>query len=290
MQRPMEFLKRGADFLIPSHISADEQWKIYFAMSIGIHVFVFLVAIFAPLIFQYRPRLPEVYTVNLFSATEVTKAPPVVQPRKAVVAPPKAKKKISVEKTAPPPPPAVKPAPPKAVSLQPIRSKTKNDLEKIKKLQERLQAEQEVKKTQAAAEENIKDALDKLRQSLQTNVSSDNEAEEVVETNQPGSGGGVTVDEVTKSYLIAVNNQVQKYWILPDLQNWKDTLEAVMVIRVRSDGVVIDSFFEKKSENSYFNQFVEKAIQEASPLPPFPLELKKNEMEIGLRFRPGELF
>lgn len=285
-QSPMEFLKRGVNFLFPASVLSDEQWKIHLGLSIGVHIFAFLMAIFAPLIFQYRPRLPEVYTVNLFSATDLSQ-PPVAQPPKAPVIPRKVKKKVSAEKPAPKP--IAKPIPQKTVSLKPIQSKTKSDLEKIKKLQERLQAEQEVKKTQAAAEENIKEALDKLRQSLQADVSSDNETE-VVETNQTRGGAGVTVDEVTKSYLIAVNNQVQKYWILPDLQNWKDTLEAVMVIRVRRDGVVIDSFFEKKSENSYFNQFVEKAIQEASPLPTFPPGLNKKEMEIGLRFRPGELF
>lgn len=286
MLSPMEFFRRGADLLTPSHFSSIEQWKIHFAMSIGIHFLVFLMAIIAPLIFQYRPSLPEVYTVNLFSATDI-KTPPVVQPKKAPVVPRKVKKNISVKKPAPTP--VVKPAPPKAVSLKPIKTKSKKDLDKIKELQERLLAEKNAKEAEKAAERNIKDALNKLRQSLQTEAVTE-EQTEAAETSPAASGAGVVVDEVTKSYLIAVNNQIQEYWVLPDLQNWKDTLEAIIVIRVRRDGVVIDKKFEKKSENTYFNQFVEKTIQDASPLPTFPPGLNEKEMEIGLRFRPGELF
>lgn len=79
------------------------------------------------------------------------------------------------------------------------------------------------------------------------------------------------------------------HWVLPDLQNWDNALEAVLIIIIRKDGFVTDSFFERKSDNIYFNQFVLKALREASPLPPFPDQLDKNTLEIGLRFKPGEL-
>jgi colicin import membrane protein len=74
------------------------------------------------------------------------------------------------------------------------------------------------------------------------------------------------------------------------MQNWNESLEALMVVIVRSDGAIIQSFFEKKSGNPYFNQFVEKTIKEAAPLPQFPADLKKTKLEIGLRFRPSGLY
>lgn len=290
---PGEILKRGAYFLIPPPILADEQWKTHLALAVGVHLFAVVMALIAPFIFQYKPRLPEVYTVNLFSATDIS-TPQVTQPRKpTIVEPRKTKKKVPVQKEAAPAP-VVKPAPPKAVSLKPIRTKTKKDLEKVADIKERLLAEQRAKKAQEAADKDIKNALDTLRDSLaakNTEIEAGQKAgEETGEPSPAQSGSGVTVDEVTRKYLIAVNNQVQEHWVLPDLQNWKETLEAIYIIRVRRDGVVVESYFEKKSENTYFNQFVEKAIKDASPLPPFPREIKNTDMEIGLRFRPGELF
>jgi len=46
---------------------------------------------------------------------------------------------------------------------------------------------------------------------------------------------------------------------------------------------------ERKSADLYFNQFVEKTMQEALPLPAFPDGLKEKELEIGLVFHPSGL-
>ena len=68
-----------------------------------------------------------------------------------------------------------------------------------------------------------------------------------------------------------------------------NALEAVLIIIIRKDGFVTDSYFERKSDNIYFNQFVLKALKESSPMPPFPDQLDEDTLEIGLRFKPGEL-
>jgi len=93
-----------------------------------------------------------------------------------------------------------------------------------------------------------------------------------------------------KQYFSAVYQRIHDNWILPDLQNWDNSLEAVLVVTIRKDGVIADSFFERKSNNIYFNQFVLKAVKDSSPLPPFPEQLEENTLEIGLRFKPGELY
>ena len=92
-----------------------------------------------------------------------------------------------------------------------------------------------------------------------------------------------------KQYLATVYQKIHEHWVLPDLQNWDNSLEAVLVIVIQRDGTVAKSYFERKSDNIYFNQFVLKAVKDAAPLPPFPDQLQENTFEIGLRFKPGEL-
>jgi outer membrane biosynthesis protein TonB len=109
-------------------------------------------------------------------------------------------------------------------------------------------------------------------------------------TGSGAGGGGVMVDENLRRYLMAVNSQIQEHWVLPDLQNWKANVEAIVIIRVRRDGAVVETTFKKKSDNVFFNQFVEKTLKLSAPLPPFPIGINQSEMEIGLKFRPGEVF
>lgn len=106
---------------------------------------------------------------------------------------------------------------------------------------------------------------------------------------EPGAtvGGG---GDANKGYYAAVAVRIQENWILPDLQSWQENLLARVVLKVQRDGKVIDMVFEEKSANAYFDQFVMKAVRDASPLPPFPEEMNEAELEIGLVFRPRGLF
>jgi outer membrane biosynthesis protein TonB len=86
-----------------------------------------------------------------------------------------------------------------------------------------------------------------------------------------------------------VSQKIHQHWVLPEMQKWDENLEAIIVVYVRRDGIVTKKEFEKKSPNLFFNQFVEKTLRESLPLPPFPPNLKDNELEIGLVFHPGGL-
>jgi len=67
-------------------------------------------------------------------------------------------------------------------------------------------------------------------------------------------------------------------------------LAATIVIRVAQNGTITDQFFENKSGDRLFDQFVLKALQDASPLPPIPPVLQEDgTMEIGLHFKPGSI-
>jgi colicin import membrane protein len=305
-------------FMSPVSMFSNE-WKKPFNISIGLHILLLVLAMLAPTLFQRQPKLPEIYTVNLFTATEVAepKAPVVKTPApKAVekqaarkIVPESKKPAISIKPPEPEAAPVVKTTIAKPVSLKPRKQKVKVgktkkeeavDKAKLSQVVQRLKANAAQKEAQEEADKAAKNAVSKLADALKipTAASTDTAAKTTGQTTSTTKttassgprGTGIEPDFYMKQYLSAVYQKIHDHWVLPDLQNWDNSLEAILVITIRNDGVVTDSYFERKSPNIYFNQFVLKAVKEASPLPPFPGQLKENTFEIGLRFKPGELY
>jgi len=314
-------------FLLPTSDDHDKQWRISMAFAVGVHLLLFLVSYLGPKLLWLRPKMPEVYTVNLFTVQYVQRSAPAAAPAPAPAPPaPVETKTKPPEPVKPPPPTPVAPKPPEpvpvaedAISLKPIKTKEKADIDKMKKLRDQILAEEKAKKAKedlekakaeadkaraeadrarAEADKKLKDAMANLKQSIKAGqqlssgrAGAGSAAGTVAgKGTGAGAGSGVAVAENLRIYLLAVNNHIQERWILPDLQSWKENLEAVIVIRVKRDGTIIHSFFEKKADNVYFNQFVEKTLKDSSPLPPFPVGIDEEEMEIGLKFKPGEVF
>jgi outer membrane biosynthesis protein TonB len=330
-------------FRPPTSEAPDNQWKKPLFLTIAVHVCFVLFGLFAPRFMHLQKKIPEVYTVNLFTVNELG-GPAPAAPSKAATAPSKA---VAAPQPKPPQPKAltvpepVKPTPPQkaqpapeppavakdVISLKPIKTKDKTDIDKVKvrqdkllkekadqekfkEIQENLRADAKAKEAKDAAEKarseadkKAKDAVSQLAQSIkagQQAAAGKAAAEASSSAGQAsggagggtgrGGGGGIEIDENLRRYLLAVNSQIQEHWVLPDLQNWQENIEAIVIIRVRRDGVVVESSFKKKSDNVYFNQFVEKTLKLSSPLPPFPIGINESEMEIGLKFRPGEVF
>ncbi|MEJ2032584.1 MAG: energy transducer TonB [Deltaproteobacteria bacterium] len=283
----------------------DQEWKRPLALAVGLHAAVLLLALASPVLFNRGPVLPEIQTVNLFDAVESVRPAPAAKPKtrkKAApaVVKPKAHK---IKKVAPPP--KIAPAKTQAVSERPLPSKTAKDLAKLREIKRTL-AVQKAQEAEKVAQKEVKDALASIRDLYHEEkvVNTPPAATESMPAAKPapvaagaattssagtGGGKGAIVQEVLRRYLAAVHDRIQQHWTLPDLQSWDESLEAVMVIKVRKDGIVTGNFFEKRSDNFYFDQFVEKAVREASPLPPFPPDLNEDRLEIGLRFRPGEI-
>lgn len=289
-------------------------------LAVGLHLALLVLTMLSPYLWHYRPKLPEIHTVNLFNVQEIaapapraaapaaapvsapTPAPTPPPPPAAIPEPPAAKPVVTPQESKKVAETAPAPTPPTAISTRPIQVKTKKDVEQLRRLQESLQAGEKAKAAakeaeaaaRAAAREKdraAREAVAALRQSYQTRGPSRTGAGSGP-ANATGSaaGGPVTVDAATRAYLIAVNNRIQAHWALPDLPSWNKDLLAIIIVTVRRDGSVAKSAFEQRSENLYFNQLVQKTIQDASPMPPFPPDLRQPEMEIGLRFRPGEVF
>jgi len=340
------------------------QWKVSLGLAIGLHILVLAAAAFLPSLLPRHPRLPEIYTVDLFDvagpqsppapaaappapapAVTAPAAPSPPRPAPKVEPPPeKVPEKIVAKPEVPLPPETIEPVkvevkppetpaapalPEKVVSLKPPKTKIKVENVEEKKRQDQLkidrtiaelQARQEASQTQAAAEAATQKALAQISQSLLAGAASSPRAATppTVAPSKPatapapsppaapatsvtGQGtrgtsagaaaaaSGPGIDDVRKQYHAAVLDKIKQYWVLPEFQEWDDSLEAILVVRISRDGTVLKTFFEKKSANIYFNEFVTKTMRLAEPLPPFPAELKENVIEYGLRFHPGDL-
>lgn len=304
---------------LPTSELPDKQWQKPLFFTIAVHVCFLLFGLYAPNFLHFQQKIPEVFTVNLFNVEDLRGPAPAAAPSQAVAPkaePVQAKPVAAPEPVKPTPPQKTKtvPEPPAVakdvVSLKPIKTKDKADIDKVKMLRDKLladnlekqtrEAREAAEKARADADKKAKGAVDSLKKALMAGqqlaagkaatASSTAAAQAGNGSGGTGGGGGITVDDNLRRYLIAVNSQIQEHWVLPDLQNWKENVEAIVIIRVRRDGVVVESSFKKKSDNVFFNQFVEKTLKLSSPLPPFPVGINQSEMEIGLKFRPGEVF
>jgi colicin import membrane protein len=304
----MKLLGSGG-FITPISMLSSE-WRKPLNVSIGLHIIIVVLAMLAPVLFKQQPRFPEIYTVNLFTAIEVAETSPspaetsAAKPVVRQIEPEAKKPAVSIQPVKPEVSPAVKTTITKPVSLKPIKQKIKVGKTKEEEALDKAKLSQMVQRIKAKAEagQAAKDAVSKLADSLKTHTPGPTPGpSEKTTTAQTGSttktagvsgpkGTGIEPDFYMKQYLSAVYQKIHDHWVLPDLQNWDNALEAVLIIIIRKDGFVTDSFFERKTDNIYFNQFVLKALKEASPLPPFPDQLDKSTLEIGLRFKPGELY
>lgn len=84
---------------------------------------------------------------------------------------------------------------------------------------------------------------------------------------------------VSSSYLGLISGLIRQNWSIPDTV--PKNLEAVVSVRILSDGQILIEGFEKTSGNPLFDSSVIKSLRKSSPLPP-----PKSEILIGLRFKP----
>jgi colicin import membrane protein len=300
---------------LPGGYPPDQPWKLPLFLAIAIHVAVAVAAITSPSFSLRRAALPEIYTVNLFSATDISSPAPAGKPAEPermepAPAPPPPVETRPVE--VPPPKmesaatqPAIKEPP---ISERPIRSKTASDEAMLRELRAKMAAQDALEK-QKAAEREIEKALADIRtlhrdEVVTQPVNPSPPAPAARPAAEPGSGGengqaagmqaggsrgSAILDLLKRQYLAEVQMRIQQHWKLPDLQSWDASLEARFAIDIRKDGTVTKGFFEKRSQNYHFDQFVLKAVRDASPLPPFPPGLDEERLELGFRFRPGEI-
>ncbi len=286
--------------------------------AILLHCLVLLLAFMAPYVFQHRFKLPDIQTVTLYSVSELAeKAPARQEVKEQQVAVQETKPEpvqaaqpvVSLNsKPIPEPPPTVVDTPAEVISLKPIKRKkvvnkpvtrppTPSKTQQFRK----QQATRQLLAAQKEAEFARKQALDRIRQSLKSLSTPATATPSAQATTAPvttvvptqsapvDARGTVKVEEYIGQYVFEVRQLIRKYWQLPDLRNWDPTLEGIIVVKVRKNGEIIKSYFEKRSTNKFYNQSLEKALKSAGKLPPLPAELKDDTYEFGLRFRLSDM-
>lgn len=278
------------------------RWLMPLNLAIGLHLLIAFSVIFLPGMFKGKPKFEDIYTVNLVTLNE----PPAQQASptasvKPAEPPPVAKLEKVEPKTVnldPEPVPAPEPAAP--VSLKPLKRKIKKeitptekeprtqDAERLRRqrLAEALRAEQEAAEQAQLAEEEAARQQRLLDQQLASVKRQDGRR---ASTSQTSGGSASTLSFLEKQYLAAIVNRISQFWALPEFRRWDPETKAVVVISVSQNGTIIKQFFEKRSTDPTFDQFVRKALQDADPLPAIPPALRKNNFEIGLVFSPGSI-
>lgn len=308
-----------ADFYLQQRDN-DNRWRSAALFAAALHLFLFIWSFFLPDLLTQKPLIDQVVTVDLVSMPEpapqqVTPEPPPVEENVQPAPEPVQPEKPAVAEVAIPTEPEVTPPPKvaaKPISIKPLKRKKKRAAdtrlaeekerqrkaaelrEQLHRQERREQKERERRRAEAvraqkeaekAAEDARKALADIYRQQRQLQQKSVAASRSV--TRQQGNKKVQSI--VAQQYYAALYQQVQRYWVLPETRRWDTRLEATVVLTIDKSGRVIKTAVERKSQDPFFDQLVIKTINNASPMPPIPKLMKKNIIEVGLRFRPGKL-
>ncbi|MBW1998140.1 MAG: TonB family protein [Deltaproteobacteria bacterium] len=106
---------------------------------------------------------------------------------------------------------------------------------------------------------------------------------------QGGSRAGGFYGVSADIYKAEIDNRIKSNWSYPVAIPGSRGLEAVIVVKVRRDGKIMEMQFAKRSSNAIFDQSVAKAVERSDPLPPFPEGYLKSYEEIQIRFNLKDL-
>jgi len=280
------------------------EWKLPLNIAIGLHALVVIGALYLPGLFEAKPKFADIYTVSLITVAEPVATPPPAKSEEISEPLPVAKPVVKPKKVAPIAEVAEKttPVPAKAISLKPFKRKKIKKKKRVDTTSRRKNLERRKRRQLAAAlraeellAENAKraqEALENERNLLKPvkRQSSKNQATSTPATTSLASSRIVGSSSLISSrYNSAIASRLLQFWSLPEFMQKNTSLNAVVVITIKKNGKIANMFFESKSGNRVFDQFVNKAIEAANPLPPIPPAMKKQRYEIGLRFRPGSI-
>lgn len=203
--------------------------------------------------------------VPLYPVTLITQAAPKSSPPKSKAKVTKKPTKKLVKKVTKEPVRAKKPKPKKEVVLK--KKPPRKDIISEKRVQQRMESR-----------------LEELREKVEAKEKP--EVTEKVAEIAPKPSRAI-IDMRLKVYYDLIWRRIKEEWILPgSLLEENEDRETIIVIKVRRDGGILESWFEKKSGSSMYDESAMRAIKKSDPLPPFPQELDEDSLEIGVRFHP----
>ena len=171
--------------------------------------------------------------------------------------------------------------------------KAEEEKEKTKKEKEK---EKELEKQKAAEAKDHKEAAQRIKD-LQARLRNDQKRRDLIDKLKKKSGDGrvalggniksegysLTGDLATAAdaYTGKARAHVFHNWNVPPWMN-SSNLSATILVKIGPDGRVLTKKFQKRSGNTEFDNYVERAIDLSDPLPAPPEELKNTFMEEGI--------
>jgi len=275
----------------------EPKWRTMLTISLVLHLAVFSLIFFVPEHIPTRRVRGTVYEVNLVQLP--TKRPATVEgsakakagkavisskkttPAKRIITPKKEEKPVVIAK--------------RTVSTQKQKAK-KPAVPPSKRIEKALsKIEKKVKSQEEDASRRIDRALSKIEKKVKAEED-DHVSRAISELGQrdvgtptKGFAGGPPVTGIAiEIYKRDVEDWIKSHWSYPVALN-KEDLEAIIVVKAKSDGSILKWWFTKKSSNVMFNQSVLKAVEQSDPLPRFPPGYRVTHEEFEITFNLMEM-
>lgn len=263
-----------------------------FAVSLCCHLVLFVIFILAPGFANSKKPSLSYINVSLVSLPDSKSAPSPVEQGPAEPKKPAAVEKKVEAVTLPdkkPPESIQKPSP--SISLAPKETKVKESLKK-----KTFKADKVVKSAISRIEKTVEEsrpdpvekAIARLKDQVEKTGPPNLDKQQVIEgTGLPGGTGTGSKTELKLMdiYLVEIAYRIQKNWAFNEqLAGGRTDLEAWAAIKVMQNGEIKDTWFDKRSGNSYFDEQAKKAILKSNPLPPLPKGYSRPYFEAGFHF------
>lgn len=258
-----------------------------FAVSLFCHLLFFVILIFAPGYATDRNPSLSVINVSLVTLPLQKNAPLPAKFKTASVDNKKVQKAKISTKTIP----KTDHKPSESISLKPKKKKIKRSLKKKTFKTDRVvkSAISQIKKdVEESRPDQINKAIARLKDQVEkTGPPNLNKQQDTKGTGPPGgtTTGNKKDLELIDIYLIEIAYRIQKNWSFNEqLAGGHTDLEAWAAIKVMPNGEIKDTWFDKRSGNSYFDEQAKKAILKSNPLPPLPKGYWRPYFEAGFHF------
>lgn len=254
----------------------EPRWTRVVILSLIFHLAIFSIILFVPESMPTRRISGAVYEVSLVEmpkgkrqairpGTEV-KIPKGIRVSKKVTPAKRISRAKKREKTV-------------VIGKRAIKRKRRKVEKNASKLIDRAVAKIE-RKVKAEKKDHIGQAITKLKGRLKG------------KTGEEPKGGYPDTGIIIRIYQMEVENRIKGNWSYPvallSPESRKD-LEAIVVVKVKSNGKILKFWIKKRSSNLMFDQSVIKAVERSDPLPPFPEGYRKTHDEIEINFNLREL-
>ncbi len=252
------------------------RWSKVLIISFLFHLAIFSIILFAPEPMSTRRISGAVYEVDLVEMPKVKQA--AVQPSSGA----ETKKRLTVSKR-PTPTPRITPSEEKETPVVIGKKLIEKRRRRVKKSPSKL-LDQAVAKIERKVKAEKNDYLGQAISKLQARQKKEGEGAD--------RGGSADRGIIIRIYQMEVENRIKSNWSYPvallDPKS-RQSLEAILVVKVNNSGKILKSWFAKRSSNVMFDQSVIKAVERSDPLPPFPEGYRRTQDEIEINFNLREL-